>query len=111
MTPPPALAAHHMRTHGHSTVSTLGRNEERSSLAKRAYADRSRHARADPTRTKGTSIISIRSNATPVSCNKDKTTPPSDDGQYGDSPSKYGPMKHMYNSSHRGVGSTMVALT
>ena len=35
---------------------------------------------------------------------------PASGGQYGDPPSKYGPTRHMYDSTHYGIGSTTGAL-
>jgi hypothetical protein len=55
-----------------------------------------------------TAVTSARSDAMPVPCSGDKM---SGDGQYSDPPSKYNLTRHMYDSTHYGVGSMMVALT
>jgi hypothetical protein len=58
-----------------------------------------------------TAVTSVRSDAIPTPRSRDKTTPPSGDGQYGDPSSKYGPTRHMYDPTHYGMGSMIVALT
>ena len=60
---------------------------------------------------KGTAVPLAQSNTIPTPRSKDKTTPPSSGGQYGDPPSKYGPIRWMYDPTHYGMGFTIVALT
>ena len=52
-----------------------------------------------------------RSDTIPAPRSIDKTTLPSDGGQYGDPLSKYGPTKQVYDSTQYGMGTTTAALT
>jgi hypothetical protein len=56
-------------------------------------------------------VTSVWSDAIPALGSKDKTTPLSSDGRYDKPPSKYSLTRHVYGSSHYGMGSMMVALT
>jgi hypothetical protein len=61
--------------------------------------------------TKGIAVPSVQLDVIPAPHNKDKTTPPSSGGQYGDPPSKYDPTRWVYEPTHYGMGFMTAALT
>jgi hypothetical protein len=103
-----ALAARSTRVHDLFAVPTPGRNEERSSPAKRVCCNKSGHAALTP---QGPAVTSVRLDAIPAPRNIDKTTPPSGDGQYGDTPSKYGPTRYAYDPTHYELRSMTEVMT
>jgi hypothetical protein len=109
-TPPSCLGRTLCSSSRPLTVPTPGKGRERSSPPSALDSDKEQACHTDPARTEGTSVTIVRSDAIPATRNADKTTPPSNDSQYGGPSSKYAPTRRMYDPSHYGMGSITMTL-